>query len=267
MGEKTIQCGNLIGGKWEQRGATGITRRNPANVRDVVATAPDSSAEDARRAIEAAAEAFQRWRRMIPPERGKIVLRAAQLLESRLEEVAQLLTREEGKIVSDSRGEVKRGIDIMEYAAGMWGPEAIHDGLIFELYAKRNGQAIPYKVRTCAIVPEDGSRPIVDLTFTNLFLAMHAVGVRRGLRYYNDHVPYGTCVGAVDGMALVAVEECRHAYQLHTRLHMESVADDAYCTTPLPRDHPCETELNGIVARAIIDMKIACYGRGSCEKG
>ncbi|MGH7472860.1 MAG: aldehyde dehydrogenase family protein [Candidatus Methylomirabilales bacterium] len=119
MGEKTIQCGNLIGGKWEQRGANGITRRNPANVHDVVATAPDSSAEDARRAIEAAAEAFQRWRRMIPPERGKIVLRAAQLLESRLDEVAQLLTREEGKTISDSRGEVKRGIDIMEYAAGM----------------------------------------------------------------------------------------------------------------------------------------------------
>jgi len=116
---RTIQCGNLIGGKWEQRGANGITRLNPANIRDVVATAPDSSAEDARRAIEAAAEAFQRWRQTIPPERGKIVLRAAQLLESRLEEVAQLLTREEGKIVSESRGEVKRAIDIMEYAAGM----------------------------------------------------------------------------------------------------------------------------------------------------
>jgi len=116
---RTIQCGNLIGGKWEQRGANGITRLNPANIRDEVATAPDSSAEDARRAIQAAADAFHPWRRTIPPERGKIVLRAAQLLESRLDEVAQLLTREEGKTISDSRGEVKRGIDIMEYAAGM----------------------------------------------------------------------------------------------------------------------------------------------------
>src|SRR3970282_1544897 len=99
---RTIQCGNLIGGKWEQRGANGITRLNPANIRDVVATAPDSSAEDARRAIEAAAEAFQRWRQTIPPERGKIVLRAAQLLESRLEEGAPLLTREEGKTGRDA---------------------------------------------------------------------------------------------------------------------------------------------------------------------
>ena len=118
-GEPTIRCGNLIGSKWEHRGLEGIRRLNPANVRDLVATAPDSSAEDTRRAIQAAADAFQTWRRTIPPERGKIVLRAAQLLESRLEEVAKLLTREEGKILSDSRGEVRRGIDIMEYAAGM----------------------------------------------------------------------------------------------------------------------------------------------------
>ncbi|MFQ5848097.1 MAG: aldehyde dehydrogenase family protein [Candidatus Methylomirabilales bacterium] len=115
----TIQCGNCIAGKWEQRGANGITRRNPANIHDVVATAPDSSAQDARRAIQAAAEAFPRWRQTIPPERGKIVLRAAQLFESRLEDIAQLLTREEGKILSESRGEVRRAIEIMEYASGM----------------------------------------------------------------------------------------------------------------------------------------------------
>lgn len=115
----TIQCGNFIGGKWEQDGAHRIRRVNPANIHEVVATAPDSSAEDTRRAIRAAADAFERWRQTIPPERGKIVLRAAQLLESRLEEVARLLTREEGKTLSDSRGEVKRAIDIMEYVSGM----------------------------------------------------------------------------------------------------------------------------------------------------
>ena len=114
-----IQCRNFIGGKWEERGSDGIQRLNPANVHDVVATAPDSSAQDTRRAIQAAADAFPRWRRMIPPERGKIVLRAAQLFEARLEEVSQLLTREEGKTLSDSRGEVKRAIDIMEYISGM----------------------------------------------------------------------------------------------------------------------------------------------------
>lgn len=116
---KTIQCGNFIGGKWEQREANGITRVNPADVRDVVATAPDSSVEDTRRAIQAAADAFQRWRRTIPPERGKIVRRATQLFEAQLEEVAQLLTREQGKILSEARGEVQRGIDIMEYSSGM----------------------------------------------------------------------------------------------------------------------------------------------------
>ena len=72
-GDTTIRCGNLIGSKWEHRGVEGIRRLNPANVRDVVATAPDSSTEDTRRAIQAAADAFQTWRRTIPPERGKIV--------------------------------------------------------------------------------------------------------------------------------------------------------------------------------------------------
>jgi aldehyde dehydrogenase (NAD+) len=115
----TIQCGNFIGGKWEQGEGDRIRRVDPANVKDVVATAPDSSTAEVRRAIQAAADAFERWRQTIPPERGKIVLKAAQLLESRLEEVARLLTREEGKTLSDSRGEVKRAIDIMEYAAGM----------------------------------------------------------------------------------------------------------------------------------------------------
>jgi alpha-ketoglutaric semialdehyde dehydrogenase len=119
MTTTAIECGNFIAGKWERQGVGGITRPNPANVREVVAKAPDSTAEDARRAIQAAAEAFPQWRRTIPPDRGKIVLRAAQLLESRLEEVARLLTREEGKILSDSRGEVKRAIDIMEFAAGI----------------------------------------------------------------------------------------------------------------------------------------------------
>lgn len=115
----TIQCRNFIGGKWEEGGPDRISRVNPANINDFVATAPNSSTEDTRRAIQVAADAFERWRQTIPPERGKIVLRAAQLLESRLEEVARLLTREEGKILSESRAEVKRAIDIMEYASGM----------------------------------------------------------------------------------------------------------------------------------------------------
>ena len=116
---ETIRCRNFIAGKWESDGEREIRRVNPADTGDLVAIAPDSSAATARRAIEGASRAADGWRRMIPPERGKLILRAAQRLEAAREEVARLLTREEGKIISESRAEVTRAIDIMEYAAGM----------------------------------------------------------------------------------------------------------------------------------------------------
>jgi alpha-ketoglutaric semialdehyde dehydrogenase len=114
-----IACGHLIGGRWEASGEREITRANPADTSEVVARAPLGGAPDARRAVDGAAGAAERWRKVIPPERGKIVLRAARILEDRLEEVATLLTREQGKLLAESRAEVKRAIDIMEYAAGL----------------------------------------------------------------------------------------------------------------------------------------------------
>jgi aldehyde dehydrogenase (NAD+) len=114
-----IACGHFIAGRWETGGERGITRTNPAETSEIVARAPEGGAEEARRAVDGVARAADRWRKVIPPERGKIVLRAARILEDRLEEVAALLTREQGKLLSESRAEVKRAIDIMEYAAGL----------------------------------------------------------------------------------------------------------------------------------------------------
>lgn len=114
-----IACGHFIGGRWETSGEQEVTRANPADPQEIVARAPDGGAGDARRAVDTAAQAADRWRKVIPPERGKIVLRAARILEDRLEEVATLLTREQGKLLSESRAEVKRAIDIMEYSAGL----------------------------------------------------------------------------------------------------------------------------------------------------
>jgi alpha-ketoglutaric semialdehyde dehydrogenase len=114
-----IACGHFIAGRWETGADRQITRANPAETSDIVARAPEGGAEEARRAVDGAVQAAEKWRKVIPPERGKIVLRAARILEDRLEEVAALLTREQGKLLSESRAEVKRAIDIMEYAAGL----------------------------------------------------------------------------------------------------------------------------------------------------
>jgi len=114
-----ITCGHHIAGRWEPTGAREILRANPADTGELVARAPEGGAPEARRAVDGAHAAAEKWRKVIPPERGKVVLRAARLLEDRLEEVATLLTREQGKLLAESRAEVKRAIDIMEYAAGL----------------------------------------------------------------------------------------------------------------------------------------------------
>lgn len=117
--QQTIKAMNFIGGKWEFGEEKVYRRLNPADTSDVVADAPDSSAATAIRAIEGATKGWDKWRKMTPPERGKIALRAAQILEAEMEPLAQLMTREQGKAIAESRVEVKRGLDIVEYAAGM----------------------------------------------------------------------------------------------------------------------------------------------------
>lgn len=117
--KETIKASNFINGKWEFNEEKVYRRLNPANTSDLVTNAPDSSGETANRAIEGVTKGWASWRRLTPPERGKIVLRAAQILETELENLAQLMTREQGKAITESRVEVKRALDIMEYAAGM----------------------------------------------------------------------------------------------------------------------------------------------------
>lgn len=117
--KQAIRASNFVAGKWENNESGEISRFNPANLRELVATAPDSSSQTAARAIEGVTRAADSWCSLAAPERGKIVLRAARILEARKEEVAQLITWEQGKVIAESRAEVTRAINIMEYAAGM----------------------------------------------------------------------------------------------------------------------------------------------------
>lgn len=110
---------NFIGGQRVQA-ASGKTfsTRNPANTDEIVATYPLGDSADARQAIDAAEEAQPRWAAMTPPKRGEVLYRAANILESRAESVAREMTREEGKTLAESRGEVGRAINILRYFAG-----------------------------------------------------------------------------------------------------------------------------------------------------
>ena len=114
-----MQTNNYINGKWlSSRSSESIPNINPADTDEVLGQTPLSTREEARQAIAAAKEAFPKWKSTPAPVRGKLLFKAADLLQQRLEEVATLLTKEEGKILRDSRGEVQRAVNIMEFTAG-----------------------------------------------------------------------------------------------------------------------------------------------------
>ncbi|HEV3468859.1 MAG TPA: aldehyde dehydrogenase family protein [Pyrinomonadaceae bacterium] len=110
---------NFIGGKWvESVSADRADNVNPADTDDRLGIVRLSTREEAARAVEAAAEAFRGWRATPAPARGRIVARAARLMEERKEELAALLTREEGKTLAEARGELQRAINVAEFCAG-----------------------------------------------------------------------------------------------------------------------------------------------------
>jgi methylmalonic acid semialdehyde dehydrogenase len=110
---------NFINGRWEESASQRTVENiNPANTDDVLGVARQATREEAGRAVEAASLAFRGWRATPAPQRGRIVARAARLMEDAKEELAALLTREEGKTISESRGELQRSINVAEFCAG-----------------------------------------------------------------------------------------------------------------------------------------------------
>jgi aldehyde dehydrogenase (NAD+) len=118
-GEGVRTWGNSIGGRWVPA-ASGRTfeNRNPANQDEVVGVFADSGPEDAEAAVAAAREAFPAWRALPAPKRGEILFRAAEILVRRKEEFARDMTREMGKVLEETRGDVQEAIDMTYYMAG-----------------------------------------------------------------------------------------------------------------------------------------------------
>ena len=115
----TQTCRNFINGQWvDSKSARTRERRNPANQDEVVAIVPLSTREEMREAIAAAKAAFPMWRDTPAPTRGRIIAKAAALMTEQKDEVARLLTLEEGKTFKESLGEVQRSINILEFMAG-----------------------------------------------------------------------------------------------------------------------------------------------------
>jgi aldehyde dehydrogenase (NAD+) len=111
---------NYINGQWiESSAGKRLANINPANTDDIIGHAPASSRVEAQAAIAAAQAAFPAWRNTPAPARGRILAKAVQLCHARKEEIARTMTREEGKTLSESRGEVQKSINLLEYYAGL----------------------------------------------------------------------------------------------------------------------------------------------------
>jgi alpha-ketoglutaric semialdehyde dehydrogenase len=110
---------NYINGEWiESASGRAFENRNPADSDELVGMFPSSTAEDVDAAVDAAAEAFKSWRLVPAPKRAEILYRAAETLVRRKEDLAQDMTREMGKPLAETRGDVQEAIDMTYYMAG-----------------------------------------------------------------------------------------------------------------------------------------------------
>ena len=109
---------NFIAGEWAAP-ATGayFENRNPADWNDVIGCFPRSGPDDVRRAVESAKRGFAQWSRTPAPLRGAVLQRVGELLVARKEDIARAMTREMGKVLAETRGDVQEGIDTAFYAA------------------------------------------------------------------------------------------------------------------------------------------------------
>ena len=110
---------NYINGEWvaSKSGAT-FENRNPANQDDLVGTFQQSNEQDLNDAVEAADKAFQSWRLVPAPKRGEYLYRVAEILKRDKEKIAREMTREMGKVLDETKGDVQEAIDLTYLMAG-----------------------------------------------------------------------------------------------------------------------------------------------------
>jgi aldehyde dehydrogenase (NAD+) len=117
--DKILTYSNYINGE-SKLASTEQTFRifNPANTKECLGEFQRSNASDAAEAVDCAQQALKSWGKIPPPKRGEMLHKAAQIIEDDSEIFSRILTREEGKTLSESRVEVQRAVDTLRYFAG-----------------------------------------------------------------------------------------------------------------------------------------------------
>ncbi|MBI5472568.1 MAG: aldehyde dehydrogenase family protein [Ignavibacteriae bacterium] len=108
---------NYINGKWvDALSGQTFENRNPANWDEVIGVFPKSSKEDVNDAVKSARKAFEAWRLTPAPKRGDILRKVGDLMVAKKEELSRQMTKEMGKVLAETRGDVQEGIDTAYYA-------------------------------------------------------------------------------------------------------------------------------------------------------
>ncbi|EKN63457.1 aldehyde dehydrogenase family protein [Schinkia azotoformans] len=140
---KILSFGNYINGKWtEGKNSEVIESKNPANFEEIVGVVQSSSTEDVDDAVNAAVTALKQWKNISSVERGDYLNKAADIMESRLLEIAETATKEMGKTLAETKGEVLRAATILRYYA--------QEGLnkVGEVIPSANSKNLLYTTRT-----------------------------------------------------------------------------------------------------------------------
>lgn len=145
------QYKNFIAGKWVDSSSEGTFQNiNPADSNDVIGEFQAGGSAELEEAVAAAEEAYREWRLVPAPRRAQIVHRAGDIMAARKEELAKLMTREMGKVLSETRGDVQEGIDTAYYAAGE-GRRLFGDTVPCEL-PNKFGMSIRTPVGVCGMI-------------------------------------------------------------------------------------------------------------------
>jgi alpha-ketoglutaric semialdehyde dehydrogenase len=116
---ETREYSNYIDGQWVKSGSgRAFENRNPANHDDLIGTFQDSNADDLNTAVEAAARAYDKWRLTPAPKRAEYLYRVGDILKRDKDKIAREMTREMGKVLDETRGDVQEAIDMAFLAAG-----------------------------------------------------------------------------------------------------------------------------------------------------
>src|SRR5208337_2474864 len=110
---------NFIDGEWVASANGGTFENvNPANRNEIIGLFQKSGPQDVDAAVTAARQAYKLWKNTPPPKRGEILYRAATLLQANKESFTKAMTREMGKVLEETRGDVQEAIDMTFYMAG-----------------------------------------------------------------------------------------------------------------------------------------------------